>query len=65
LAVDFVHVDTVFLRRISALITVEYGSRRTYLAGVTAHPTAVWTAQTARTLLIDLGDRATTIKFLL
>jgi hypothetical protein len=65
LTVDVLHVDTVFLRRISALIAVEHGSRRTYLTGVTTHPTAVWTAQAAHNLLMDLGDRATTIKFLL
>jgi transposase len=34
LAVDFVHVDTVLLRRIYALIAVEHGSRRTHLVGV-------------------------------
>ena len=39
LAVDFVHVDTVLLRRISALIAVEHGLRRAHLLGVTAHPT--------------------------
>jgi putative transposase len=33
LAVDFVHVDTVFLRRIYALIAVEHGSRRAHLPG--------------------------------
>jgi putative transposase len=37
LAVDFVHVDTVFLIRIYALIAVEHGSRRASLVGVTAH----------------------------
>jgi putative transposase len=65
LAVDFVHVDTVLLRRIYALIAVEHGSRRAYLIGVTAHPTGTWTTQAARNLLMDLSDRATTIKFLL
>jgi putative transposase len=65
LAVDFLHVDTVFLRRIYVLIAVEHGSRRAHLIGVTAHPTGAWTTQAARTLLMDLADRATTITFLL
>jgi putative transposase len=65
LAVDFVHMDTVFLRRIYALIAVEHGSRRAHLAGVRAHPTGAWTTQAARNLLMDLGDRAATINFLL
>jgi len=37
LAVDFLHVDTVFLTRIYALIAVEHGSRRTHLIGI-SHP---------------------------
>jgi putative transposase len=65
LAVDFLHVDTVLLRRIYALIAVEHGSRRAHLIGVTAHPTGAWTTQAARNLLMDLADRATTITFLL
>ena len=43
LAVDFVHGDTVLLRRISALIAGEHGCRRAHLLGVTAHPTGAWT----------------------
>ncbi len=65
LAADFVAVDTVMLRRIYALIAVEHGSRRAHLLGVTVHPTGAWTTQAARNLLMDLADRATTIKFLL
>jgi transposase InsO family protein len=65
LAVDFLHVDTVLFRRIYALIVVEHGCRRVHLAGVTAHPTGAWTTQAARTLLTDLGDRVTTMTFLL
>ena len=61
----FAHVDTVFLTRIYALIAVEHGSRRAHLLGVTAHPTGVWTTQAARNLMMDIGDQATTIKFLL
>src|SRR5918997_5209034 len=65
LALDFVHVDTVALRRIYALIAVEHSSRRAHLLGVTAHPTGAWTTQTARNLMMDISDRASTITFLL
>jgi putative transposase len=65
LAVDFLHVDTVFLTRIYALIAVEHGSRRTHLIGISTHPTGAWTTQAARNLMMDLGDRVSTVKFLL
>jgi transposase len=65
LAVDFVHVDTVLLKRIYALIAVEHGSRQAHLVGVTAHPSGEWATQAARNLMIDLADRATSVKFLL
>jgi len=65
LAVDFVHVDTVLLRRIYALIAVEHGSRRAHLVGVSAHPTGTWTTQAARNLMMDLADRVSAIRFLL
>jgi transposase InsO family protein len=65
LVVDFLHVDTILLRRIYVLIAVEHGSRRAHLIGVSAHPTGAWTTQAARNLMMDLADPATTIKFLL
>jgi putative transposase len=64
-AIDFLHVDTVLLKRIYALIVVEHGTRRAHLAGVTANPTGGWTVQAARNLLMDLGERLDTLKFLL
>jgi hypothetical protein len=65
LAVDFVHVDTVLLRRICALIVIEHRTRRVHLAGITANPDGGWTAQAARNFLMDLGARATSAKFLI
>jgi putative transposase len=65
LAADFVHVDTVLLRRIYALIVIEHGTRRVHLVGITTNPDGAWTAQAARNFLMDLGQRATSIKFLI
>ncbi len=63
IAVGFVHVDTILLRRLYALIIIEHGTRRVHLAGITAHPGGPWTTQAARNVLMDLGQRVTTAKF--
>jgi putative transposase len=65
LAADFVHVDTVVLRRIYALIVIEHGTRHVHLAGITTNPDGGWTTQAARNFLMDLGQRATPVKFLI
>ncbi|MFI6485885.1 hypothetical protein ACIBH1_48845 [Nonomuraea sp. NPDC050663] len=62
-AVDFLHVDTVNLKRIYALVLLENRSRRAHLLGVTANPTRAWTAQAARNFLMDTDT--TNIKFLI
>ena len=65
LAADFVHIDTVLLHRIYALIVIDHGTRRVHLAGITANPDGAWTTQAARNLLTDFGTRTTSIKFLI
>lgn len=65
IATDFLHVDTVLLKRLYVLVFIEHGTRRIHLAGFAASPDGAWTAQQARNLAMALGERLDAMRFLI
>jgi putative transposase len=65
LACDFFTVETLRLQTLYVLFYIEVGTRRVYLAGVTAHPDGFWVAQQARQYVWTLQGRDVKPRFLI
>jgi hypothetical protein len=64
-ATDFFTVETVRLTTLYVLFSIELGTRRVRLVGVTDHPNGLWVVQRARELSMDRMEAATVPRFLI
>ena len=65
LACDFFTADLLDGTQAYVLAVIEHATRRIRILGVTVHPTGDWTAQQARNLIMDLGEQAHWVKFMI
>ena len=65
LACDFFTVDLLDGTQAYVLAVIEHATRRISILGLTLHPSGEWTAQQARNLIMDLGDQAGRVKFMI
>ena len=65
LACDFFTVDLLDGTQAYVLAVIEHATIRIRILGVTLHPTGDWTAQQGRNLIMDLGEHAYPVKFMI
>jgi transposase len=65
LACDFFTVDLLDGTQAYVLAVIEHATRRIRILGITLHPTGEWTTQQARNLIMDLGEQADQVKFMI
>jgi putative transposase len=65
LACDFFTADLLDGTQAYVLAVIEHATRRIRILGITLHPTGEWTSQQARNLIMDLGEQAHLVKFMI
>jgi transposase len=65
LACDFLSIDLLDGTQAYVLTVIGHAARRIRILGVTLYPTAEWTTQQARNLIMDLGEQAERMKFMI
>ena len=65
LACDFFTADLLDGTQAYVLAVIEHATRCIRILGVTLHPTGEWTTQQARNLIMDLGEQAHQVKFII
>ena len=65
LTCDFFTAELLDGTQAYILAVIEHATRRIRILGVTSHPTGEWTAQQARNLIMDLGEQAHQVKFMI
>ena len=65
LVVDFVHVDTVLLKRLYVLVFIEHGTPPDAPRRRRRAPAGEWTVQQARNLALTLGQRSEDFRFVI
>ena len=65
LACDFFTASLLDGTQAYVVAVIERASRRIRILGVTLRPTGDWTAQQARNLIMDLGEQAYRVKFMI
>jgi putative transposase len=65
LACDFFTAGLLDGTQAYVLAVIEHATRRIRILGVTLHPTGEWTSQQARNLIMDLGEQAHQLRFMI
>ena len=64
-ACDFYTAGLLDATQAHVLAVIEHATRRIRILGITLHPNGEWTTQQARNLMMDLGEQADRVKFMI